>query len=170
MQFETDRFIIRTLIPSDATPRYISWFEDEEVNKYIMSSPQSLDSIAEFIAAQNDDPNAYLLGIFDKESGDHIGNIKYHFSDPARKVVEFGVLIGDTRWRRKGVMTEALPVFPKYCAQAFGTKTVLLGVDQDNVAAFRGYEKMGFDIVEKEHYPDVDKWKVFMMIDIDKLN
>lgn len=166
MLFETDRFILRNLTRDDATQRYLDWFDDEQVKEFIISTSESIESLVEFIDSQNSDDESYLFGIFSKEDGTHIGNIKFHFHDATRKVIELGVLIGDARWRRRKVMTEIAPVFPLYCHKLFGTECVLLGVHEDNFPAVRCYEQIGFEIIEKQFFEECGRHKLIMSIDI----
>ena len=80
-KIETARLTLRPLQASDATQAYADWLNDPEVNRYLETrhSPQSLESCAAFIEQCNADSSSHLFGIFNRASGQHIGNAKIGF-------------------------------------------------------------------------------------------
>ena len=49
-----------------------------------------------------------FLGVFEKVTNKHIGNIKYDPIDSESKVAVMRILIGDPEWRGRGVAEEVL--------------------------------------------------------------
>lgn len=141
---ETERFLLRRLVASDASDRYAGWFEDPIAKAYIRAAraPHSIEDLRSYIAARNADPATCFLGIFAKAGG-HIGNLKFEPVNTDRQFAVMGVLIGEPPWRGRGVIGEVLTAtFP--WLRAAGIRRVLLGVERSNEPAIRAYAKIGF--------------------------
>ena len=74
---EGDKIYLRRLTEDDVTEDYVRWMNDPEINQYLESrfSVQTIESTKAFIRSVTNDNN-YQFGIFVKETGKHIGNIK----------------------------------------------------------------------------------------------
>ena len=94
-----------------------------------------------------------FLAIIDKTSGMHVGNIKYEPIDIAEGHAVMGILIGDPRWRGKGVAAEAIHGSAALLRDRFGTARVFLGVHKDNRAGLRAYRKAGFRVTSRAPFP-----------------
>lgn len=152
----SERIILRELRVEDANLRYLDWLQDEDAQKYIDSAARthSMDDLIAYIKERVGRADILFLGIFEKSSGLHIGNIKY---EPVNTVLGYaimGVLIGDSEFRGRGVTTEILRSSAEWLRTQRGINQVLLGVDEDNVAAIRAYEKVGFVISATEFIPN----------------
>lgn len=94
--------ILRPLCSTDASERYLSWFNDPEVTKFIearRSAPYTIESLVQFIRENNESPETLLLGIFLHQDGSHIGNIRLSAIDSYHHSAEIGILIGErTQW------------------------------------------------------------------------
>lgn len=144
---ETKRFRVRTLQPEDATERYLAWFSDPAVVRFIAAAKQlqTINVLRTFIAEQLVSPTSELLGIFVRPDPIvHIGNIKYEPIDDARAAAVVGVLIGDPAWRGKGVFAEVFAATASAIYRKRGIHDFWLGVDNENQAALAGYRKAGF--------------------------
>ena len=69
---------LRPLNISDCNKRYLSWLNNNEVNKYLETrwTKHSISSIKEYVSNINKSKNNIILAIEDKTSKKHIGNIK----------------------------------------------------------------------------------------------
>jgi RimJ/RimL family protein N-acetyltransferase len=143
---ETARFSLRPLTVADASDRYLSWLRDRDAVKYIVASASTrgLDDLRAFIAARAGRDDVLLLGIFDRESGTHVGNIKYEPVDSVAGYAVMGILIGEPTYRGRGVTGEVLRATAEWLRTHRQIRQVVLGVDTDNHAAIRAYEKVGF--------------------------
>lgn len=145
---ETARCRLRPLTVADATDTYLSWFRDGETarNLYTPAASQTLDSIRTFIAERAGREDVVFLGIFAKETGVHIGNIKYEPVNTQDGYAVMGILIGDPAWRGKGIAQEVLRASAAWLKSARGIRQILLGVSPDNPAGVRAYEAVGFRV------------------------
>ena len=106
LEITTERFELRSLTASDITPHWISWLNDPEILAPLNTLPRN--HTAQSLADQftdYDNWNHYQIGIFDRDSGLHIG---LHEMNLNRKsgVMQVNVLIGDKAWWGKGVVAE----------------------------------------------------------------
>ena len=142
----SERFILRPLTESDVTERYLNWLGDADAQKFITAAAttKGLEDLKIYVWERSDREDVLFLGIFEKGTGLHIGNIKYEPVDPELGYAIMGVLIGDTEYRGKGVTPEVLESSAQWLKLNRNIKQILLGVSKDNVAAIRAYEKVGF--------------------------
>ena len=143
---ETPRFVLRSLIEGDATERYLDWMINTVSNRFIVSarSGLTLADLRVFIAECRVREDVLFLGIFLRDDGSHIGNIKY---DPIRQLEGYavmGMLIGEGTWRGQGVAREVINASIRWLEAKFGLREILLGVDRENEAAISAYRKFGF--------------------------
>lgn len=144
----TARFLLRPLTPDDATARYSSWFEEPQASRYIIASrsPHDPAALRAYIEERAGRPDVVFLGIFAREGGAHVGNLKFEPVDESEGYAVMGVLIGDPAWRGRGATTEVLDASIAWLACRRGIREVVLGVERDHRAAIRAYEKAGFRI------------------------
>jgi len=150
IEINFNNLILRTLDLSDDLQNYLFWMSHPENNEYIQSAKKSysLANLQDFIESCNLSPNTILLGIFDTELHNHIGNIKYENIDLARKTAVMGILIGEKSYRGRGIAKNVIEESAKWLNVNLSLQTIFLGVDQNNSAAIKIYSKIGF-ILEK---------------------
>jgi len=142
----TNRFFLRTLTPDDVSDRYVSWFGDGYVGQYISAATlkPSLNSLKQYVRERSGRDDVIFLGIFEKKSGFHIGNVKYDPLNSGLRYAIMGMLIGEPNWRGKGVAAEVLLASAEWLWQYRNIRQVILGVNCDNIAAIKAYSKVGF--------------------------
>jgi ribosomal-protein-alanine N-acetyltransferase len=152
---ETDRFVLRPLTEADATERYWQWLQDGDARKYIAAAPSTRDlsDLRSYIAARVHRADVLFLGIFDKATGQHVGNIKYEPVDSARGFAIMGVLLGEPDYRGTGVVPEVLKATAGWLKANRGIREIVLGVAAENQAAIRAYEKVGFQLAPTPFIP-----------------
>jgi len=104
---ETERFALRSLKPSDASERWQNWAKDPEVMGPLNARTREMsrEYLANY-ASSFDNNNRYLIGIFEKAKGLHIGFFIVEV-DHAHRVATFNVVVGDKTWWGKAVVNEA---------------------------------------------------------------
>jgi len=142
----SERFLLRELEVEDATFQYLSWLDDKKVNQFIAYAEEkrSLNDLKDYIEIKKNGTQVLFLGIFTKEDKVHIGNIKYEPIDTDKRVAVMGIIIGEPKWRGKGVATEVINRSAEWLYYNKNIKKIILGVDSSNKAAIRSYGKSGF--------------------------
>jgi [ribosomal protein S5]-alanine N-acetyltransferase len=148
ISIESERFLLRSLAPRDVSERYRSWLNPETARMGIASASRqhTLEELREFIAQRVPREDVVFLGIFVRESGEHIGNIKYEPISRAEGYAVVGILIGERDWWGRGVTAEVLRATARWLCHHCGIREIVLGVMKTNLAARRSYEKVGFRV------------------------
>ncbi|MFK7832197.1 MAG: GNAT family N-acetyltransferase [Winogradskyella sp.] len=153
IDLESERLIFKRVSAEHATPTYVNWINDAEVNTYLETRGNyTLELLKSYIKDQNN-KETYFWAIHLKASKKHIGNIKIDPINLESKTGDYGILIGDkTNWG-KGYAKEATLRILEYSFKNIKLLKVKLGVIEDNVNAFKLYKNIGFKIeeVKKDH-------------------
>lgn len=146
VHISSEKVLLRELTEEDVSERYLGWLRDPDAMKYITAAglTKGLADLREYVRERVGREDVLFLGIFDKESGLHVGNIKYEPVNESLGYAIMGILIGEPSCRGKGIGTDALLNSAKWLKEHRGIKQILLGVDAENVAGIRSYEKAGF--------------------------
>jgi RimJ/RimL family protein N-acetyltransferase len=150
MEIFTERFMLK-ILDSDFKnlENYLRWMQDVESNPFIegVNVSTTKESLVRYIAEKKDLKHALFFGIFTKDNFEHIGNVKLEPLIRGQSAT-VGILIGEEKWRRKGVGFEILTELLRYSFTELGLKKVDLGVDKQNSAAINLYKKVGFKTIE----------------------
>lgn len=146
VRIEGQRIFLRRLTEEDASEDYVRWMNDPDINQYLESRfyTHTIESTKSFIRSVTNDNN-YQFGIFLKDSGKHIGNIKIGSINHYHRTADIGFLIGEKDYWGKGLATEAISL-----ATEFGFKTLNLhklwgGLYAPNIGSFRAFQKNGYE-------------------------
>lgn len=153
VQIHTERFFLRELTESDATPRYLGWLGDPEAQAHIVSAAQhrSLADLADYIRARRHREDVLFMGIFERQTDLHIGNIKFEPVVSSEGYAVMGMLIGDPAFRGKGVAVEILQACGRWLQRKRRITQIVLGVDRVHAPAIRAYTKAGFTVAATDH-------------------
>jgi RimJ/RimL family protein N-acetyltransferase len=108
----TEKYLVRTLTPGDASESWESWFADPQV-PYMLNAPETRwdrDTVIKYIN-QFDQRTDVLLGILVREPETLIGIVTLKINYRTRQTL-INVLIGDAEYRNKGVLADIH--FPLY--------------------------------------------------------
>lgn len=158
-KIESDRFYYRPLEAKDATPNYLSWLSDEAAVKFIKTAADTkeLKELEQYIVSKLESDEALFLGIFEKDSKEHIGNIKYEPLNQESSYAVMGILVGNPTWRGKGVAKEAILSTSLYLKNELNISEIVLGVEKENTPAVKAYEKIGFKVLQNDpRFPSVE--------------
>ena len=139
-----ERVFLRELEESDATEEYCSWINDSDVNKYLEAKKATVEGLRAYIREKRKSKNALFYGIFLKETGKHIGNVKLEPIDWNKGKATMGIMIGDKESWGQGLGKEALEVLFDYMKKKHSLKEIELGVRPEHKRAIALYKKLGF--------------------------
>lgn len=142
----TSRFVLRPLTEADVTERYLAWLRDADAGRYIESAAKTdgLADLRTYVRTRIDRHDVVFLGIFDKGTRQHIGNLKYEPVVSELGYAVMGVLIGEPAYRGRGVTGEILKATGAWLKASRNIAEIILGVQVQNVSAIRAYQKVGF--------------------------
>jgi len=143
----TERLLLRTMTAADASDAYLAWMRDSEVNRFLesrFSVPERKQDLVAFIESVNASPDSLLLGIFLREDGRHIGNIKIGPLVMRHARSEIGYLIGDRAAWGKGYATEAICEICRYGFNELGLAKITAGVYETNKGSAKALLNAGF--------------------------
>jgi ribosomal-protein-alanine N-acetyltransferase len=144
---QTPRLNLRMLSAADASEEYLSWMRDPVVNQYLesrFSVPECTQDLVRFIEYVNASPDCLLLGIFLREDGRHIGNIKIGPVVKQHARAELGYLIGDRYAWNKGYGSEAIREMARYGIEELGMAKITAGIYETNIGSAKALLKAGF--------------------------
>jgi ribosomal-protein-alanine N-acetyltransferase len=147
-QLISERLLFRPLTELDVTDRYVGWLNDPEINRYleIRFSNHTLDTCRAFVAEMNADINSHLLGIFDRENGLHVGNIKVGFIKHHYQSGELSLLLGEKTCWGKGFATEAISSITSWAFNELSLVRLEAGCCDENLGSLRAFLKAGYTV------------------------
>ena len=141
------RLRIRHKLRDDAIDEY-AWRRDPE-NARLNGMPPFREGFARFLQVFEYD---LAFGQADRAhfaietpDGVHIGSIMYYNADHGSEAAEFGISIGDRRFRGAGLGREATITFLRYAWQAFPFRTFYLHTLDWNERALNCFRACGFN-------------------------
>jgi RimJ/RimL family protein N-acetyltransferase len=167
LRIETSRFLLRSLVPEDATITYVSWWNDPEVQAGLNFLPRQWDrQRAMQHIAQFDNATKFHLGIFCKDSGRMIGFFAV-FPNPNTRVAKTNIVIGEKDYWGKGVVQEVRPPLLAFLFAGMRMEKVKGEIQGRNYPSIFNYKKQGFTcegILRKElpHYSGEGRADVFI--------
>ncbi|MBC2770591.1 GNAT family N-acetyltransferase [Pusillimonas minor] len=146
---QTPRLSLRMMSAADASEAYLGWMRDPVVNQYLesrFSVPASTQDLVRFIEYVNASSDSLLLGIFLREDGSHIGNIKIGPVVTRHARAELGYLIGDRNAWGKGYGSEAIREVARYGIEELGMAKITAGIYETNIGSAKALLKAGFKL------------------------
>ena len=143
-----ERIYLRPLEPEDLTEAYLGWLNDPEVNRYLESgifpySKAELDTFYETVTKSHDQ---VIMAIVDKETNNHIGNVKLGPINWIHRKGIIGILVGEKQFWGEGIGAEATRLIVEYGFFQLNLHRIELGVYAEHKSAVRCYEKVGFKV------------------------
>jgi len=125
VRIESDEYLLRTLTVDDASDRWAGWMSDPEVMRMLNAPARKMsrEDIIGYIKTF-DQRSDLLLGIFEKQEGQHIGFFTIN-ADYALSQGIVNLLIGEAKYRRHGVLSVLRLQFAEYFFETLGLKTMM---------------------------------------------
>ncbi len=141
-----EQVYLRPLRREDLDGKYLAWLNDPEVNRYLETGifPQSKEQLERFYEAMIKAADQVMLAIVDKETEQHIGNVKLGPISWVHRKASLGILIGEKDFWGKGVGQEVTRLIVEYGFNRLNLHRINLGVYAEHQAAIHVYEKIGF--------------------------
>jgi len=175
---------LRGLEKADLKGDYFQWANDSEVNQYMFmgTKPSCLENLEEEYDALRKSNTDIVFMIIDKKTDKAIGCTGLHRIEWIGRSTEYRIFIGDKDFWGKNYGSEVAKLMLQYGFDKLNMNKVWLGVNADNPAAVKSYDKAGFvregvlrqeiyrnstyydairmSVLREEYYKGGDKFKV----------
>lgn len=137
-----------TLIPMDAveiSDEYVGWLNDPVTFRFLGTKfGQTKATVRKYVEAITA-PNT-LCKILVPPDMRHVGNIALHMFDSTHRIMEIGIIIGDTEARGKGLAREACQLIIDFGFRHLNLNKITAGTVVENLAMTRTFLSLGFRI------------------------
>lgn len=152
----TPNLYLRSLLIIDITSGYINALNDKEVVRLTEARHQKWDeeSVKQYVRESNVEGVSKLIGIFLKESGKHIGNIRlFNFSEKHKRA-ELSIMLWDKLQWSKGYGAESIMAACDYAFNELKLHKICADYYSVNTASAKMFQKAGFEIegVFRDHF------------------
>ncbi len=160
----TKRLFFKKLTKKNANQNYLSWFDDNTAQSYIVSATKkyTIKKLQQYIDKNNERKNTIFFGIFLKDNKLHIGNIKFDFLSKSKNRSIMGVFIGNKKYRGIGLFPEIIEFFSEYIFNNYNITNIYLGVNKNNINAIKAYKKTNF--IKTKHFLNKKKLNTIYMV------
>lgn len=149
--FESERFVLRCYRPGDGRMFYAAALRNREhLQRYeaenVLLSPRSEAEAEELVAELAEEwaaGRSFFAGIFDKGSGQWLGQLYIGVVDCQTPEVELGYVV-DQEHEGQGIITESVIAALRHVFRDLGAHRVRLRCDETNVRSYRVAERIGF--------------------------
>jgi RimJ/RimL family protein N-acetyltransferase len=145
-RIDGDRLYLRNVRASDATPRYVAWLADPDVNRYLETRFQqhSKADIVRYIEAMAAAPDAAFLAIIRRADDLHVGNLRLGEIDPYHRTATVALLIGEKAAWGHGYGSEAIALASRYAFDTLGLRKLTARCYANNTASLKAFLKAGW--------------------------
>ena len=146
VRIDSGDFLIRTLVPEDASDRWAAWTADPEVQYALNAPPRGMTRVEIENYIKSFDQRSHLLwGIFDKRTGAHIGFFAVHADYAVSKGV-VNLMIGEPEYRKHGVLSTIRKQFAEYFFETLGLQTMIASALARNEVIVNTLLKAGWKV------------------------
>ena len=138
-------FVLR---PEHVGPPYLSWMRDPMVQRFLESrhATHTEASLCSFVEAALADPDTLMMGIRDRQTGAHVGNIKIGPVNRHHGTADIGLMIGDRSAWGRGFGSAAISAICEIAQTSMGVRKATANASSENPGSVHAFLKAGFGI------------------------
>ena len=142
---ETTNLGLRSFERQDLT-KYKNFLNDHRVTKYLEmgDKPTTEKSLEDTFNEANFSKNDIVFSVEVKNGNIFIGTTGLYLINWVARRAQFRILLGDVKSYGKGLGTQATKLVVEYGFNRLNLESIYLGVNEENIAAIKTYEKAGF--------------------------
>jgi [ribosomal protein S5]-alanine N-acetyltransferase len=106
-RFYSERLYLRPLREEDCTERYLSWFRDPEITRFLEVRELTREEVIRFLRDGMETKSYFMYALCAREGDLHIGNVKIGPINHRHGVSDYSLIIGEKAFWGKGYATEA---------------------------------------------------------------
>jgi [ribosomal protein S5]-alanine N-acetyltransferase len=136
----------RSLSVSDIENRYYEWFNDHETTTGNSHGvfPETKEKTIQFFNSLSTNKNIIHFAVCDIKTDEHIGCCSLQKIDWISRSAEMARIIGNKKYRRKGIGTEIGRILADYGFNVLNLNKIWAGNISFNIGAIKSNEKLGF--------------------------
>ena len=142
----SDRIVLRALLEADFTERYLGWFRDPEVTRFLDARDITHADALDHLEAGKAGNRWFLYAICLGEDARHIGNLKIGPIHWRHRVSDLVTVIGDRDAWGKGYAKEAIRAGIRIAFEELNLRKLSASIDSLNVRSIRAYQAAGFEM------------------------
>lgn len=143
------KIILRNLKAKDINERYISWFKDHEVTRFLEASNITIEDSINYLNYGISTKTYYLFAICVGKNNLHIGNVKIGPIKKKYGVSDLVTFIGDKKYWGKSLGSKSILLARDLGFKEAGIRKFSASIDSLNIASINAYTKAGFQIESK---------------------
>ena len=139
-----DKVYLRRLTKEDCQAQYLRMANDVEILSFVEGlgyRPVSVEDLQSYIES-NDNASNLLLGIFERATDMHAGNIHLSQIKPYHNHCVLGIIM-HRDYMKKGYAFEATNLVLKHAFEVMNMHRIQINVVDKNASAIKLYEKIG---------------------------
>jgi [ribosomal protein S5]-alanine N-acetyltransferase len=127
---------------------YFNWINDRSIINYLDTGnfPKTKDQLVDYIKSVNDDPSQVMFSVFEKSSGEYIGNAKLGNIDWVNRTAKYGRMIGSKNMQGKGYGSDMALLLLYYAFNILNLNKVCAGVEEGNLSSINSNKKNGLEV------------------------
>tara|TARA_Y100001936_G_C16079771_1_gene676801 strand:- start:1949 stop:2539 length:591 start_codon:yes stop_codon:yes gene_type:complete len=143
---EKNDIYIRPLRLDDINAKYISWFNNNNVTKFLDAKNISIEESKNYLIEGIKSKSYYIYAICESNNNLHIGNIKI---GPIRRldaVTDLVTVIGNEDYWGKNIASRVISMVIKEFISNSGIRKIIASIDSLNIASIHAYQNAGFNV------------------------
>jgi len=143
LTLETEKYVLRSIVPGHIPGEMVSWFSDRETMKY-MNDPMDLDNtqLSKFFSRYNNSTRIALL-IYDRQNNKPIGIFRIYL-EPKNELAYTSIMIGDKEYWGANVVIEVRERIVLFLFSALRMNKICGNVRSRNLPALFNYSRQHF--------------------------
>jgi len=137
---------IRPLLKEDITERYLSWFKDDLVTKFLDARNLSKEEVLNYLKYGKESRSYYIYAICIKHNDLHIGNIKIGPIKRKDGISDLVTVIGDHTYWGKGVARYAIMHAVNIGFNQGGIRKFSASINSLNTSSVKAYTRAGLKV------------------------
>jgi ribosomal-protein-alanine N-acetyltransferase len=135
---------LRPLEESDIDERYVAWFRDSEVTRFLEARDISRDDAIGYLREGRRTGRYSQLAIW--ADGAHVGNVKIGPINARHGVSDLVTVIGSRAHWGRGVASAAIRIAARRAFDEMGLRKLSASIDSLNVGSLAAYTRAGFAV------------------------
>jgi ribosomal-protein-alanine N-acetyltransferase len=153
-RYEATRIFLRPLEEADIDERYVGWFADGDVTRFIQSRNFSTEESRAYLRAGRESGLYHLYAVCLRKTERHIGNLKIGPINRPHGVADLVTVIGDKACWGQGLASEAIELGSRVAFEVYGLRKLHGAILADNSGSIKAYIRGGWTVEGRlrDHY------------------